>query len=631
MRPGRRLLRAVLPLLVGGALMAVVPAVEAASLPDGRAYEQISPIDKYGYGVGGNLRNQIDLVVSPDGNRIFYRNNFPIPPTEGGSETFIAAERGGSGWINQGIGPTPGTNMLGLGLPGAAANPTIVAPDALTTVYYNWTTAPTGSIWISRADGSRQLIKHSPLAAMEDSAFDDRYPLARTISDDGKHVVVESSERFGPGADVPGTTRLLYEWIDDGAAGTWRLVNRSNDDPDAIVGSGDATIGGVGLIERTGQFGTEGGNRISNDGQVIFFQSPGPPSYLEVGGGLFARIGGAHTVELSTPAPGHTPSGPVGVRYLHAAEDGGVVYFYADTDLVDGAPSTGGVYRRDVTDGSVPEFLLATTGDMPTLISSPKGDTAIVKANHDLYFVDASGAVETLFTDTFSSTELSLEGCSTADVTPDGRYFVFTKNGIFRYDTLTGDLDTIIDQNNLDSMLTATSCSQMTTRRRVMSDDGKTVVFASLAALVPEDSNDESDVYRWKEGSGIALISPGVGSSSDNQAMDPSGQNIYFTTKNPLLIQDGDREADVYTARVGGGFPTSPPAKSCDGDSCQGDRALSPIGPAYGSAGFRGSGNVKPGHSTKPGRSAAMKTPRLPVRVASHHTEKRRAFSFSLR
>jgi hypothetical protein len=51
----------------------------------------------------------------------------------------------------------------------------------------------------------------------------------------------------------------------------------------------------------------------------------------------------------------------------------------------------------------------------------------------------------------------------------------------------------------------------------------------------------------------------------------PSGRDIFFLTPTGLAPQDTDGAEDVYDARLGEGFPTSPqPTKECGGDACQG-------------------------------------------------------------
>ncbi len=140
---------------------------------------------------------------------------------------------------------------------------------------------------------------------------------------------------------------------------------------------------------------------------------------------------------------------------------------------------------------------------------------------------------------------------------------------------------------------------------RVASADLETFVFVSKEQLTPGDENQAWDVYSWNDGS-IQLITGGterfgvvVEETSDTTsttAISPDGSNIYFVTSAPLDSADTNSAPDLYNARVGGGFPASPPDGSeCAGqDSCYGSLPPAPIPPVSGSSTFAGPGNEVP-------------------------------------
>ncbi len=73
--------------------------------------------------------------------------------------------------------------------------------------------------------------------------------------------------------------------------------------------------------------------------------------------------------------------------------------------------------------------------------------------------------------------------------------------------------------------------------------------------------------------------------------MSSSGEDIFFRTADQLVPQDVDTEADLYDARIGGGFPA--PASllpSCSGDACQGELSPAPVLLSPGSE-FQAGGN----------------------------------------
>jgi hypothetical protein len=236
----------------------------------------------------------------------------------------------------------------------------------------------------------------------------------------------------------------------------------------------------------------------------------------------------------------------------------------------------------------------------------------------------------------------SAPGERTAEASPDGRYLAFgssmqlTGHGnigpcqksqeggrefffkdapcheVFLYDSETGKL-------------TCPSCSttgeappgNSTLRRifsvkakgwlpqpRYLTDQGR-LFFDSSDRLSPNDTNGRvEDVYEAEpEGIGscaraagcVSLISSGTGSVDSNfLAMDESGNNVFFTTRERLAKQDTDELIDVYDARVDGGFPGDAEAApaECRGEACQATATSSSPEPLSGSLAFSGAGNV---------------------------------------
>ena len=114
------------------------------------------------------------------------------------------------------------------------------------------------------------------------------------------------------------------------------------------------------------------------------------------------------------------------------------------------------------------------------------------------------------------------------------------------------------------------------------------------------------NAYLWHEGE-LSLISDGhddtfTGESSSVKilGMTASGSDVFFTTGDPLVLQDTDTEKDIYDARVDGGFPAPVEPSSCSGDACQG--APGPV-TAFGapsSTTVTGTGNLAAPATTTP-------------------------------
>ncbi len=139
---------------------------------------------------------------------------------------------------------------------------------------------------------------------------------------------------------------------------------------------------------------------------------------------------------------------------------------------------------------------------------------------------------------------------------------------------------------------------------RPISEDGEDVFFESANALVPQAIAGRVHVYEWHEGA-ISLISspsdPGnaffLGSSAD-------GSNVFFVTHAQLSPADTDQSADVYDARVDGGFAGLTPSQ-CTGTGCQGVPAAPPIFATPASVTFEGVGNFTA--SEPPGESGVKR------------------------
>ena len=80
--------------------------------------------------------------------------------------------------------------------------------------------------------------------------------------------------------------------------------------------------------------------------------------------------------------------------------------------------------------------------------------------------------------------------------------------------------------------------------------------FSTNKALVPDDSNGSNDIYRWKEGEGVALVTDGVSTTSGfspNHTLggtDASGSNVVFSAFE-RLVPEHIGGPQVYTARAG--------------------------------------------------------------------------------
>jgi WD40-like Beta Propeller Repeat len=142
-----------------------------------------------------------------------------------------------------------------------------------------------------------------------------------------------------------------------------------------------------------------------------------------------------------------------------------------------------------------------------------------------------------------------------------------------------------------------------------LSADGSRLFFNSWDPLVPHVSNGLDNVYEYEQGHVYPISN--VAGPYESVLLDASenGNDVFFETADGLL-PGGNEHADVYDARVEGGFPVAASIASCDnGDSCRGPESPQPaVFGAPGSATFSGVGNLTSEVAPPPKRVVTKKT-----------------------
>jgi hypothetical protein len=139
---------------------------------------------------------------------------------------------------------------------------------------------------------------------------------------------------------------------------------------------------------------------------------------------------------------------------------------------------------------------------------------------------------------------------------------------------------------------------------RWVSEDGQEIGFMTPQRLLPGDVNRADDGYLWRQGSLARLPGKPVADSprSDGPFLSHDGSTVAFATQTQLLPQDRDGSADVYVARIDGGFPPPPPPQRCQGEECRGEPTAAPQLSGAGTAVLQGAGNLKPKPPCRKGR-----------------------------
>jgi hypothetical protein len=130
---------------------------------------------------------------------------------------------------------------------------------------------------------------------------------------------------------------------------------------------------------------------------------------------------------------------------------------------------------------------------------------------------------------------------------------------------------------------------------------GGRVFFSTEDALTPQATNGVMNIYEYHDGQ-VGLITDGHDATRlafeesvvELLGTDESGTDVFFMTADRLVPQDGDNQVDVYDARVAGGFPAPAQAVGCAGDGCRGAVSSPPLLPPASSATRAAEGSLSP-------------------------------------
>jgi hypothetical protein len=133
---------------------------------------------------------------------------------------------------------------------------------------------------------------------------------------------------------------------------------------------------------------------------------------------------------------------------------------------------------------------------------------------------------------------------------------------------------------------------------RFMNDSGSELFFTSPdPGLVGESPGERTPdtharIYEYSDGHASLISSPV--SSLDEEFLDASesGEDVFISTRNRLVPEDSDNNGDIYDVAVGGGFPSHAVA-ACGGEvECRGQAPVSEGSPSTTSEVTGVSGNV---------------------------------------
>ncbi|HVQ58617.1 MAG TPA: NHL repeat-containing protein [Solirubrobacterales bacterium] len=636
----------------------------AAFLPDCRAYEMVSPVDKNGADISVVFNSLGDPAgldqASTSGDALTYSAFRAFGNVESSPYTSqYLARRTSTGWAGDGISPPRRGPSIYAGGPGLDSQYKGFSPDLCSgwLLQDSDLSLAEGSVAGSPnfyrrdncAGGFSTLAPFVPPTLKEAKEF---RPELQGFSADGSQTIFVAPGKLTNNASV---ASQLYEVSPIGMRLVCILPNKTALKTACSAGTGNglgahpdrsASVSNAFSDDGTAIYWTEGTDQgrlfvrvnrtdtfVVSEGSAQFWtaSADGSSALYSVGAQLFQ-------FDLASKTSTPIASGFRGL--LGASDDASTVYFASTQDLDDGAIA------------GEPNLYLRTAGDPSTV-----------------KFIATLSESDVTATNTIPSSVATWPIRHVSRVTPDGTAVAFMSNagltGVDNVDAASGQADAAVFlyRAGTDTLM-CVSCSPTGARStgrdlkaqdklsvsfwaaaqlpsgqnqmslpRVLSDDGNRVYFESFDALSLRDTNSQQDVYEWEAvGAGncteaapgfsatlegcVNLISSGE-SPQPSELIDSSadGRDVFFKTASSLLPQDPGL-IDIYDARADGGFPLpeQPPAP-CLGEACQ-NPAPPPNDPTPSSQSFVGPGDERAGcpkgkrEVTKGGKTRCVKKPK---------------------
>ena len=582
----------------------------ATALPECRAYEQVSPVEKNGYdaptnALGGNIYY---AQSTASGDAFDFETFGPFGDARQGAKNGFLASRTGSDWSSHAFTPIVNAELFGSGPYQQAlssdgsrvlylqSNSPLVSdgPRQEQAGIYLVDTGSGAINWISRPTIANPVEPHRVQAVGVTPDLSKVFFVAEpenAETETVKLVPSDEAKTAGPG---------LYEWDE----GTLRAVGIL---PDGEVGNGSSYA----RARQDSPMPVVANNEISSDGSHVFFASPFQNKNFDPEPELYVRIGGSRT-ELVSRSAITGQEAPHEAMFKYASPDGSEVWFTSLDQLTADAPATGtSTYEFDVateeltyaphgapidssTDGSVYIFNQPGTEE---LWLDQEGELTHIADHAELSFFQAE----------FSITRAMPDGSRFAFVTADPVSGGFNNLAgvpeLYVYDVASRQLSCASCPPAGEPELGEVGFGRagrpevpgIVVASRGWSSNGEDLFFDTANALVPADRNGIRDAYEWRGGE-IYLLSRGAGATPstllDNST---SGEDAFISTRDRLASTDTDNNDDVYDVKVDGGFPHAESPPPCTGALCWG-QASSP--PADGSIGSIDS-TEPTGHGTK--------------------------------
>ncbi len=519
----------------------------SAGLPDCRAYELVTPVDK-GRTQALTFTESAKVIASGDGERIALEATVPFGPNPSlGGARAVFSRSTGAGWeMDSAVAPGAGGHIIRM--------EELFSPDL-------------SQITIQSETGLN-VVERSPDIAFEVGPVGGPYALVASIpreeangggthflgaSADFGHVLFVSVDHELPLSGVEGAAAVatdggaynLYDW----SGGRLHLVNvKQNGSP--LANPCGATLGAV-----NGETSTAV-HAVSGDGSKVFFTVPSQAPQVSGPGceelaRLFMRVGDGEPVEVSASEPGvevGTAGNPIAsVRYNYASPDGSKVFFNTEMALTsDDASKANKLFEYD-TEAPEGKRLKRIADSVPAVTGvGPEGFKGFFfSEDGSVVYVESLLGGELLEisryeTGTGKRTFVALAHNGHGEhepsySTPNGEFFLFTSksvlnpfeprgsgsqqggkgpNELYRYDHASGGVMCVTcgagDAPAQGEIIGPVSTIFAKNKDEVppfwtqISGDGQRVFFQTTARLVPQDTNStETDLFNLRLDTGL--------------------------------------------------------------------------------------------------------------------------------
>jgi hypothetical protein len=369
----------------------------SAFLPDCRAYEMVSPVDKGSANIATSPLGLTQSSVGGDAIKYVSQTAFGDAVGIGSKGAEYVGHRGTSGWVSHSINPEQGS--ISLGIFGVSSHYEAFSPDLSEGVFFALTPVLNGhpnveqtsnlflrTDMFSAPPGSYELLTDAvaQVPARPDGYFVPAVVKFAGASADFSHILFETYDDLTPEASgLDQTLPKVYEWVN----GAVRLAGILPDGTPAAESLAGRGVGGgfEGPLSVDDNWAV---NAISSDGSRVVFE--GQPLVItedknepEPSGNLYMRIDGERTIQLNVsertlPTPNKPQSATPEAMFEGATPDDSKVFFTSRALMTDDASGEGSSGEEDAKNLYMYD-LNAPAGKHLTLISvdrEPNGKCA---------------------------------------------------------------------------------------------------------------------------------------------------------------------------------------------------------------------------------------------------------------